>query len=120
VPNSRVIHAPGRHRHDELISTIDTTESPPTSGELSNTMAENDSSPPTGRLLCALALVCGGRLISDFFPTRCNSCSSLVYMAQVHGNRRKMGPANVGKVEDEYKQTPDFRRFVYRRSHLWS
>jgi hypothetical protein len=34
-------------------------------------------------------------------------------MAQVHGNRRKMGPADVGKVEGEYEQSPDFCEFVY-------
>ena len=85
-------------------NTVDTAKSPPISGEQhSNTPVETAFSRPTGRLLCTLASVCVGRLISDFSPARCDRHSTLVYMAQVHGNRRKMGPANVGKMEDEYE-----------------
>jgi hypothetical protein len=121
MPKSRVIHFPWLTPSRGTYNAVDTVKPRPISGEqLSDTVAEILSSQPTGRLLCALALVCVGSLISDFSSARCNRRSTSVNMVQIRDDCRKMGPADVGKMEGEYEQSPDFRRFVYGRRYFLS
>ena len=55
-----------------------------------------------GKSLRALALVCVGKLNFDTeFSAR--STSTPVYLAQIYDDRRRIGPANDEKMEDEYE-----------------